>query len=62
MKDGNEVWRVEIRSFEYTSEENEYYVFAKSAGMAEKAGLVRARKDEIIKPYCKSAEFHCYVY
>lgn len=62
MENGNEVWRVEGGSHEHEDETWEYCVFANSAEMAEKAGLKLAKKDKFAKPYCRCAEFHCYVY
>ena len=61
----NEVWRVKMKSREYVNENREYFVFAKSAAMAEKAGLRAAKQDKendkLPSPYCQCAEFHCYV-
>lgn len=62
MEQGNEVWKVNIKSYAYVHNDHEYCVFATSAGMAEKAALVLAKKEEVEEPYCSSAEFECYVY
>ena len=52
-----EVWAVEIGSLEYANDNYSYHVIASSVSEAESIGLSIAKKEEVIKPFCRLVEF-----
>lgn len=59
MKNGEEVWEVEIRDRDYEKQGSVFHVFATSAAEAEKRGLMLAAKEMFKSPYCQSAGILC---